>query len=165
MLGSSNNFFKQPKKVLMNKRNAVMLLLDAKNYTEAQIDVYLSAYDYFFENPKAYDGATVVNELVDVYGVLGFDGLDLDAMLHDWHYLYFKAGTNLKYKKIADKIFRHGIERKGKSKWSSWTRYTGLRIVSIPFVIFAKHKRGKMSSTDMYWINKHYNILVNESEH
>lgn len=165
MLGSSNNFFKQPEKVLMNKRNTVMILLDAKDYTEEQIDIYLSAYDYFVENPTKFDGATVVNELIDVYGVLGFDGLDLDAMLHDWHYLYFKAGTNLKYKKLADKIFRDGIKRKGKSKWSSWTRYVGLRIVSIPFVIFAKHKRGKMTATDMYWISKHYNILVNESEH
>lgn len=162
MLGSSNNFFKQPEKVLMNKRNTVMILLDSKDYTEEQIDIYLSAYDYFVENPTAYDGATVVNELNDVFGVHGYDGLDLDAMLHDWHYLYFKAGTNLKYKKIADKIFRYGIKRKGKSKWSSWTRYVGLRIVSIPFVIFAKYKRGKMSATDMFWINKHYNILVND---
>lgn len=149
----------------MKKRNSVMIILDSKDYTEEQIDIYLSAYDYFVENPTDYDGATVVNELIDVYGTLGYDSLDLDAMLHDWHYIYFKAGTNLKYKKLADKIFRHGIKRKGKSKWSSWTRYVGLRIVSIPFVIFTKHKRGSMTATDMYWISKHYNILVNESEH
>jgi hypothetical protein len=161
MLGSSNNFFKQPEKVLMKKRNSVMILLDSKDYTEAQIDIYLSAYDYFVENPNDYDGATVVNELIDVYGVLGFDGLDLDAMLHDFHYLVYKAGTNLKYKTMADKIFREGIKRKGKSKWSSWTRYVGLRIVSIPFTIFAKHKHGKMTATDMFLMTKDFNILVN----
>lgn len=161
MLGSSNNFFYQPSIILKSKRKDVETLLLIKGYNQNQIDIYLNAYDYFTDNVKDFDGATFVNDLVDIYGVSGFDGLDLDAMLHDWHYIMFRAGSNAKYKKMADEIFKCGILKKGKSKWSSWTRFAGLSIITPIFVWRSKKRHGNMTALDMLKITQHYNILVN----
>lgn len=162
MLGSSNNFFFQSPIILSEKRKDVEQLLFIKGYSEEQIDIYLQAFDYFTVKPKDFDGATFVNDLIDVPGSYGFDGLDLDAMLHDWHYLYFKVGSSFKYKEMADKIFRDGIKKKGKGKANAKKRFKGLLIVS-PIIIFRSRKKyGKMTATDMYLINKHYKILVND---
>jgi len=161
MLGSKNNFFFQSPIILNAKRKDVEDLLFIKGYNEKQIDIYLQAFDYFVLKPKDFDGATLVNELIDVYGSYGHDGLDLDAMLHDWHYVYFRAGTSKKYKKLSDIIFKEGIKRKGKSKWSSWTRFFGLSLITPIFVLRSRKVHGRMTATDMLLITKHYNILVN----
>jgi hypothetical protein len=163
MLGSKNNFFFQSPIILNAKRKDVEDLLFIKGYNEKQIDIYLQAFDYFTVKPKDFDGATGVNDLVDVHGSFGHDGLDLDAMLHDWHYLYFKAGSHFTYKKKVDEIFREGIRRKGKGKANAKNRFKGLLILS-PFIIFRSRKiYGKMTATDMFLITKQYNILVNET--
>jgi hypothetical protein len=43
-------------------RDRVFHLLDAKGYSE-QIAVYIKAFDYFWENPDDFDGATIVKTL------------------------------------------------------------------------------------------------------
>ena len=61
---------------------------------------------------------------------------------------------------MADEIFREGIKRKGKGKANAKNRFKGLLIVS-PYIIFRRRKKyGKMTATDMFLINKQYNILM-----
>jgi hypothetical protein len=44
-------------------RDRVFHLLDAKGYSAEQIAVYIKAFDYFWENPDDFDGATIVKTL------------------------------------------------------------------------------------------------------
>lgn len=83
-------------------------------------------------------------------------------MLHDWQWLVFKASSNFKYKRMTDEIFYHGIININGNKKEAEKRLKGLSLLSIPLVIRSNIKYGKMTATDMYWISKHYNILVND---
>jgi hypothetical protein len=51
-----------------------------KGYDHHETALYLQAFDFFCQNPTEFDGATIVKDLVDL------NGLDLDAMLHDFQY-------------------------------------------------------------------------------
>jgi hypothetical protein len=155
MLGSENHFFNQDSKVLQVLRKDVNYLLVIKGYNYKQVDIYLKAYDYFILNPKDFDGATLVNDLCDL------PNLDLDAMLHDFHYLVYNVAANLKYKQMADEIFKIGIERKGKSNYSGWTRKLGLWLATPYLILRAKNKYGKMTALQMLNISADYRCLVN----
>jgi hypothetical protein len=62
--------------------------LDAKGYSAEQIAVYIKAFDYFWENRMTLTDYS--KDLMDV------PGIDLDALLHDYHYGVCNAGVNLK---------------------------------------------------------------------
>jgi hypothetical protein len=113
---SSNDYFNQePNKLLLNWK-VVDTYLVTQEYTIEEIAVYKKAYDYFIENPNSYDGATMTEDLKDVFN------LDLDAMLHDFFYLRYNVSASFKYTKIADETFYRETIRKGKSSWNAGVR-------------------------------------------
>ena len=89
MLGSVSHFFEQDKNVLAVKYQDVFSILKIKGYNVDQQTVYKKAFDYFVENPHDFDGATLVNDLCDI------PDLDLDAMLHDYHYVNYNVGSSV----------------------------------------------------------------------
>lgn len=146
MFGSKNSFFKQPKEVLENKRSEVESLLKFKGYLPIEISIYLKAYDYFCINTLEFDGATIVNDLNDIID------LDLDAMLHDYHYVYYKVGTSFRNKWRADQIYMINQIRKGKGLYSSISRFIGLTISSIFFVPYTKFKKTMSKEEEEHFI-------------
>ena len=159
MLGSSNNFFIQQERYLTNKRVEVYSYLLNKGFTIPQINVYLKAYDYFCRNPKDFDGATAVKDLVDIEGYTGSDGLDLKAMLHDYYYVMYNVGANLICKIKADKVFGKGIVRMGGLKRQENLRVVGLILTSILIIPYAVYKRGFMTKQQKQLFNTDYNIF------
>lgn len=154
MLGSKNHFFKQRLTIRAEKRRDVNSLLKIKGYNDDQIEVYLKAYDYFCDNPHKYDGATIVKDLCDI------PGLDLDAMLHDYHYVVYNIAANFYTKWKADWLFSKGQERKGKGIHSPYTRLIGLTIISIGFVPYTNWKRGKTTAIQENSFFSDYNTLI-----
>lgn len=146
MFGSKNNFFKQTKKVLDRKRFEVESLLKFKGYLPIEISIYLTAYDYFCINTLDFDGATIVNDLDDI------PELDLDAMLHDYQYLYYKVGASFRNKWRSDRIYMVNQIRKGKGQYSSISRFIGLTILSIFFVPYTKIKKTMSHQDEEHFI-------------
>lgn len=154
MLGSKNTYFRQNAYTLEGKWVNIYNLLFAKGYSKAEIGIYEKAYFYFCDNPKEFDGATLVKDLCDI------PGLDLDAMLHDYHYIVYNAGANLLSKKQADLIYASGMRRKGKNKYSAYSRLFGLSVIDIPFVVWATIRKGKASKEQKIAMNEEYNNLT-----
>lgn len=154
MLGSENHFFKQDKETLLMKRDSVSDLLLIKGYDQACVDIYLKAYDYFCENPSDFDGATLVKDLCDL------PDLDIDALLHDYHYLKYNVASSFNLKTKADFLFAKGQERKGKGVYSAYSRFAGLTIVTPFFSLFARIKRGKVTKEQREQFLKDYKILL-----
>ena len=154
MLGSNSIFFNQSGKKLLQKRRDVKAVLQIKGYRHHEIAIYLEAYDYFYWNPKNYDGATIVKDLCDI------QGLDLDAMLHDYHYIKHNAAANFVTKWKADWIYAKGNERKGKGQYSAYSRFIGLTIVGIGFVPYAYFKRGKITAHQKTQIDNDFKTLT-----
>jgi len=94
MLGSKSTYFHQSKEQLFESRKNVFLFLDLKGYVPNEIFVYIKAFDYFCKNPTQFDGATIVKDLQDI------PHLDLDAMLHDYHYLNYGVGAIFGFQQI-----------------------------------------------------------------
>ena len=155
MLGSTNHFFNQNNKLLQEKRVHVEILLEFKGYSKDEILVYCKAYDYFCTNKTAFDGATVVKDLCDI------PHLDLDAMLHDYHYLAYKVGASFSLKGKTDWLYAKGNERKGKGQYSAFSRFIGLTLTSIGFVPYTYLKKGKMTKEQKENFLKEYQILIN----
>lgn len=154
MLGSNNIYFKQSPEILLSKRTQVQTYLEIKGYSNSEIAIYLKAYDYFSKEINEYDGATIVKDLVDL------PHLDLDAMLHDYHYVVYRSATNFSTKWKADWIYAKGMERKGKSQYSAFSRLAILTIIGIVFVPYAYFKRGKMNCVDEDGIDEDYEKLI-----
>lgn len=165
MLGSTNNFFKQDKETLLLKRDSVSYMLMIKGYNQLQIEVYLKAYDYFCENPNGFDGATLVRDLCDI------DDLDLDAMLHDFHYLAYNVGVNVILKAKADYLYKIGMMRRKEKLQKYWVKFLGMRyiaysrlvaltIADIGWIPFARIKRGRMSKKQKEAFMYDYNTLM-----
>lgn len=157
MLGSNNTYFKQSTEILLKKRVQVQTYLEIKDYSKSEIEIYLKAYDYFSKEINEYDGATIVKDLVDL------PHLDLDAMLHDYHYIVYRSATNFSTKWKADWIYAKGQERKGKGQYSAFSRFIGLTIIGIVFVPYAYLKRGKLNWFDELRINEDYRILIKKT--
>lgn len=134
MLWSRNDFFNQSKRILDSKRQEVYDLLKIKGYNVFEIRKYITAYDYFCDNPTRFDGATVVKDLHDL------PKLDLDAMLHDYVYIVEKAGNNFKSKHKADWHYAKGMERKGKGQYSAYSRFIALTLTSPFWVLYTNLK-------------------------
>lgn len=154
MLGSTNPFFAQSVEELSLKRRQLAQLLRFKGYGLREIEVYVKAYNYFCMNPKKFDGATVVKDLVDI------PDLDLDAMLHDYHYINHNVAASLVLKFKADWLYAKGQERKGKGQYSAFSRFVGLTIIGIGFVPYSRIKRGKISQQQKEEFLKEYQILI-----
>jgi hypothetical protein len=154
MLGSESTYFDQPIEVLIECRDKVFRLLELKGYGVDEITIYLKAFDYFIYNPKDFDGATIVKDLQDL------PNLDLDAMLHDYHYIIYNVAANFVIKWKADWVFAKGNERKGKGQYSAFGRFVGLTITGIGFVPYAFAKRGKISIQQKTDFLKEYQILI-----
>jgi hypothetical protein len=154
MLGSKSTYFHQSKEVLFESRKNVFLFLDLKGYVPNEIFVYIKAFDYFCKNPTLFDGATIVKDLQDI------PHLDLDAMLHDYHYLNYGVGSNFITKWQSDWIYAKGNERKGKGQYSAFSRFIGLTLIGIGFVPYVYFKRGKITPEQKTEFKKEYQILI-----
>jgi len=139
MLGSKSSYFHQDKAHLDKCALDMVAYLKLKGYSYSQINVYLVAFEYFENNPNEFDGATLVKDLCDL------PGLDIDAMLHDFHYINCNVGSSFAMKWKADFLYAKGNERKGKSPYASCSRFAGLTLSGLLFIPFAILKRGKMS--------------------
>jgi hypothetical protein len=127
-----------------------------KGYDLNEASLYLKSFDFFCQNPTEFDGATIVKDLVDL------NGLDLDAMLHDFQYIHYKAATNFVTKWKSDWMYAKGIERKGKGQYSAFSRFIGLTIGGILFVPYAIYKRGWMDNYSKLNINNDYMLLIKQ---
>jgi hypothetical protein len=157
MFGSKNIYFRQSaERLIIGKKDMINYLAD-KGYDDSQIDVYIEAYTYFVNNPDDFDGATLVKDFYDLFK------LDLDAMLHDYLYIKYNAGTSFKYKKMTDMLFLHGMIKKSKPVDASVRRYNGLCISGIFFVPFSRIKRGRITDEQRKKIYKIYNLMVNSN--
>ena len=154
MLGSVSHYFEQDKRALAKGFADVAEYLRIKGYSLECRLIYLKAFDYFCENPHDFDGATAVKDLCDL------PDLDLDAMLHDFHYINYNVGSSVSMKWRADKLYALGNERKGKSEYASWSRFVGLSLVGIGFIPFARIKRCKMSDSQKEMFMSDYKILI-----
>lgn len=152
MLGSQSRWFHKDPEELKIKRLEIITLLKIKGYRSDQIEIYLKAYDYFCVNPDSYDGATIVKDLCDI------PRLDLDAMLHDFHYIVYNVSKSFKTKFLADWIYAKGQESKGKGSYSSFSRFLGLTIVGLFFVPYTVLKKRNKNIDSM--INEDYKILT-----
>ena len=152
MLGSKSHFFYQSTQVLKNARANAYTMLRVKGYYLDEVDIYMKAFDYFSQNPSQFDGATAVKDLVDI------PGLDLDAMLHDYHYINYNVAASFVTKWKADWLFAKGNERKGKGQYSAFSRFIGLTIIGIVFVPYARWKRGKTINRTAFL--EEYEILI-----
>lgn len=147
-------FFKQPIAKLFSSRRDVKQLLKIKGYKQHEIVIYLDAFDYFSNNIQFFDGATIVKDLCDI------PDLDLDAMLHDYHYLKYKVGANFSTKWKADWTYAKGNERKGKGQYSAFSRFIGLTIIGIGFVPYTYLKKGKITPQQKEQFLNEYRILI-----
>jgi len=154
MFGSENHYFTQSALKLQIGRVNVSDLLGAKGYSQECIDLYLKAFDYFTTNPDKFDGATLVKDLCDL------PGLDIDAMLHDYHYINYNVGSSFAMKWKSDFLYGKGNERKGKSLYASYSRFAGLTLSGLFFIPFAIIKRGKMSKEQKEKFLQDYKILL-----
>ena len=87
---SKSNFFLQDRETLAEKRHQIIMVLRFKGLNTQEINKFTEAYDYFRNNPKKFDGATIVKDLHDI------KGLDLKAMLHDYACL-MSANNNFRH--------------------------------------------------------------------
>lgn len=154
MLGSKSTYFHQSNYVLERERARVFELLYVKGYRVNECDVYLKAFDYFVKFPDAFDGATIVKDLQDM------PRLDLDAMLHDYHYIVCNVASNFIIKWKADWLYAKGNERKGKGQYSAFSRFIGLTIVGIGFVPYANYNRGTISPEQKKEFLEDYKSLI-----
>lgn len=129
MLFSRNDFFKQERSVLMDKRERlVSVLLD---FNVMDIDRFLLAYDYFVEFPEDFDGATIVKDLDTIYN------LDAPAMVHDFEYLINQVWKSPVKKFKADIQYSKDMERTGKHPVIAYFRGF-LLIISTPIYYLLK---------------------------
>jgi len=153
MLGSKSTYFHQSQEVLATNLNAVFAYLKSKGYTSVEIRYYLEAFTYFSENPNDFDGATFVKDICDI------DGLDLDAMLHDYMCLALNASASYETKSIADKIYYRQMLRKNKPKNQATFYFVLLKMVGTLHVIYSVSKRGFISRKNekrIYRMNKFF---------
>lgn len=133
-LKSKNDYFQQDKRTLTKKWTKVYNYLTIKGYSFDEIKPYRRAYFYFVFFPHQFDGATMTEDLRD------FMNLELDAMLHDFHYIAFNVSSSYKLTQQADKLMCDQMLRKGKSSWNTGARRVLLKLKSlVGFHLYSKH--------------------------
>lgn len=123
-INSKNDYFFQDFNKLVLNWKIVDSYLIIKGYNWNEIEIYKKAYFYFIKYPDHFDGATMTEDLRDVFN------LDLDAMLHDYYYVKYGVSASFRYTKIADDLFFIETLRKGKSSWNAGYRRVMLKLKS-----------------------------------
>jgi hypothetical protein len=85
---SKSNFFYQNTEILAKKWYLLELGLRDFSFTQKEILNFYRAYNYFTENPKEFDGATIVRDLNTI------KDLDAPAMVHDYRYILANGITD-----------------------------------------------------------------------
>ncbi len=122
---SKSKFFLQNIHILSMYRKEIKKLLQIKNRTAQEVNLYLSAYDFFCLNVTKYDGATFVKDLYDI------PNLDLDAMLHDYECL---IGANRNYKSWGIAVWNYYENQRKQGKGNRPGRLVGLLIIGLFFI-------------------------------
>ena len=128
---SKSNFFLQDRETLAEKRHQVIMVLRFKGLNTQEINKFTEAYDYFRNNPKKFDGATIVKDLNDI------KGLDLKAMLHDYECL---MGANSSFKLWYVSAYDYYLNHFKLGNGNQILRFLGLCILGIFFVPYCKIK-------------------------
>jgi hypothetical protein len=95
-----------------------------KEYLSEQKEIlnFARAYNYFTENPKEFDGATIVRDLYTI------KGLDASAMVHDYRYILAK---NIKDRIRADVEYLRNMIKLGVHPVSAYLRFSLLIFLNI----------------------------------
>ena len=128
---SKSNFFLQDRETLAEKRHQVIMVLRFKGLNTQEINKFTEAYDYFRNNPKKFDGATIVKDLNDI------KGLDLKAMLHDYECL---MGANSSFKLWYISAYDYYLNHFKLGNGNQILRFLGLCVLGIFFVPYCKIK-------------------------
>lgn len=133
-INSKSDYFHQTKEVLIYNWSVFTVYLKIKGYSEVETKIYEKAYLYFIDHPDHFDGATMTEDLYDVFR------LDLDAMLHDFYYINHKVSASYKYTQMADQLFFKETLRKNKSTWNAGARKFLLKLKSVlGFNLYVKY--------------------------
>ena len=122
---SKSEFFKQDDYALEMFREKMVILLQIKDRTPAEISTYCAAYDFFCKFTTKFDGATFVKDLCDL------PKLDLDAMVHDYECL---IGANRNYKLWYIAVWNYYENMRKNGKGNQIIRAVGLCIIGLFFV-------------------------------
>lgn len=122
---SKSQFFKQDDYALEMFREKMVILLQIKDRTPAEISTYCDAYDFFCKFTTKFDGATFVKDLYDL------PKLDLDAMVHDYECL---TGSNRNYKSWYIAVWNYYENMRKNGKGNKIIRAVGLCIIGLFFV-------------------------------
>lgn len=122
---SKSQFFKQDDYALEMFREKMVILLQIKDRTPAEISTYCDAYDFFCRFTTKFDGATFVKDLCDL------PKLDLDAMVHDYECL---IGANRNYKLWYKAVWNYYENMRKNGKGNQIIRAVGLCIIGLFFV-------------------------------
>ena len=122
---SKSEFFKQDDYALEMFREKMVILLQIKDRTPAEISNYCAAYDFFCKFTTKFDGATFVKDLCDL------PKLDLDAMVHDYECL---IGANRDYKLWYKAVWNYYENMRKNGKGNQIIRAVGLCIIGLFFV-------------------------------
>ena len=128
---SKSNFFLQDRETLAEKRHQVIMVLRFKGLNTQEINKFTEAYDYFKNNPKKFDGATIVKDLNDI------KGLDLKAMLHDYECL---MGANSSFKLWYVSAYDYYLNHFKLGNGNQILRFLGLCVLGLFFVPYCKIK-------------------------
>lgn len=154
MIGSKSKYFHQPEEeLLIGQARLFSYLKEVWNYDQDQLKVYLNAYCYFMKNPDQFDGATIVKDLYHI------PGLDINAMLHDYHYVRYNVASNLYVKWHCDWLYAKQMEKLGKG-FLSWVHWAGLKITGLPFCIYTNFKKGSINQTQETDFFREYELLI-----
>lgn len=153
MLGSKSQYFNQSEEQLKRCRIDLVLYLKSQRFSVIKRSVYLRAFDYFCENPKGFDGATVVKDLHHI------PGLDINAMLHDYHCVVYNIASSFRAKWRGDWLYAKQMEHTGKG-WLSWFNFGLLKLVGIPHIVYANYKRGYINAQQLKAFENDYKNLM-----
>ena len=99
---------------------------------------YMKAFDYFVNNPKKYDGATIVKDIKNLHGI------DLTALRHDYDYIIslprYSGLKWLKAKFLFDWRYGQNIEELNSVIYPAYSRFIGLLLTTPFYWLYIKFK-------------------------
>lgn len=120
---SKNDFFFQDKRVIREKLDLIINLWINFNFSLYDTQCLSIAFEYFIQNPKEYNGTSVINDFWLI------KGLEPESVIHDYDWI---KATNLQDYLISNKEYCKRL-RKRNANWT-WVWgfiFIGLSIVSI----------------------------------
>lgn len=142
LFGKSKIFHLEKEFLISTVRPDLINALIRLGRSDKDINEYLIAFDYFVENPKKYDGATIVRDLYIIrYRLFGtIFKLDPDAMLHDYEYIMKRANRNFIRKIVSDYKYFMNMLKNGKGL--QLTRFILLNLLTLT-VVYVLHNHFK----------------------